>query len=1073
MNQATAHTGPIIRSKLTPPRQPRRTLARPRLSALLQEAAQTRLTLVQAGAGYGKSTALAALAGGDLPLAWYHLEAEDADPQVFLLHLIHALQAAASEMAPDLSAAPLALLEQREQTAVPYATAADTLNNELSRLDAPLLLVLDDAHHLNRSGESLRLLDRLIGHAPHSLHTILASRYPMQLPSLLGWRVRGETLEIGQDALAFTPAEIAALFREQFAHPLPPEQVELLAARSEGWPIALHLVWQRLQSGVSLDDALGQLSGGDLFAYLAQEVLAQQPDDVQQFLRETAVLRQFTAAQCDHLRGRRDSASLLRYLRENALFLADLGDGHLRYHHLFRDLLRHQLPPEQRQQWNQQAAAFYQERNQPEEAIYHLLEAGDHAAAAALLAAVGREMVQAGRLDTLASWLTRLPPADLEAQPPLLTYLGDVARLRSRFDEALAWYKQAELHSRAQNNLPAIGQALRGQARVYLDTVNATQADALLQEALRLSEGQEDRESRARLLDLLAENMLNLGRLEQAQTYQAQARELRQAGPDLAEIPVRLLLRTGRLDEARRLLEERLQAEQLAPVQRPRAHRETLLILSLILAFQGEREMAYQTAVEGTRRGEQLQSQFITAVGQMRQGHAWLLQKDSQGYEEATRCFQAAIALSEQIDVPRLQVEACWGLCQAYGFAGDVARARETAVVGLELAHAAGDEWVSACIRATLGAAYTLAGQYGEAIPWLAQADAGFRESGDSYGQTVARLWQSVVWQQTGDAARLQRDVADLLRLAQTHGYGYLFQCQTLLGPPHPSLLIPLLLIGRDQTEQRAYAAKLLDEIGLSKLQIHPGYRLRLRLLGPFQAWRGEAEIAPADWKRKKARQLLLLLLTQRQTMLERDQIVELLWPELEPEQAQRDFKIAYSSLLSVLEPARERNAPSAYIARDDTRYGWRPEADVWLDVAEFTRLAAQGDRLYPGEGATAVYRQAIALYQGEYLQEYPYEAWCSEARERLLTIFLQTAERLALLLLEQEAWEEAIQVAQHILARDDCWEQAYRVLMQAYAADGRRAQAIRAYQRCAERLQTELGVEPSAATFDLYKGLL
>jgi thioredoxin-like negative regulator of GroEL len=74
-----------------------------------------------------------------------------------------------------------------------------------------------------------------------------------------------------------------------------------------------------------------------------------------------------------------------------------------------------------------------------------------------------------------------------------------------------------------QNNLPAIGQALRGQARVYLDTVNATQADALLQEALRLSEGQEDRESRARLLDLLAENMLNLGRLEQAQAYQAQA----------------------------------------------------------------------------------------------------------------------------------------------------------------------------------------------------------------------------------------------------------------------------------------------------------------------------------------------------------------------------------------------------------------------------------------------------------------------------------------------------------------------------------------------------------------------
>jgi DNA-binding SARP family transcriptional activator len=176
-----------------------------------------------------------------------------------------------------------------------------------------------------------------------------------------------------------------------------------------------------------------------------------------------------------------------------------------------------------------------------------------------------------------------------------------------------------------------------------------------------------------------------------------------------------------------------------------------------------------------------------------------------------------------------------------------------------------------------------------------------------------------------------------------------------------------------------------------------------------------------------------------------------------------------------VLEPERKRNAPSAYVVRDGSRYGLRPEADVWLDAAEFSQLVAEGDRLFDrdADGALAAYRQAVALYQGDYLQEYPYEAWCSEERERLLALFLRTAERLAQLLTEREAWEEAIDVCQAILARDDCWEQAYRLMMQAYDRTGNRAQAVRTYHRCVERLQTELGVEPAAATTQLYKTIL
>jgi len=70
----------VIRTKIIPPRPSNRTLVRPRVQELLSEAQNYRLTLLQAGAGYGKSTALSTLASGHAPLIWYQVYEEDSDP---------------------------------------------------------------------------------------------------------------------------------------------------------------------------------------------------------------------------------------------------------------------------------------------------------------------------------------------------------------------------------------------------------------------------------------------------------------------------------------------------------------------------------------------------------------------------------------------------------------------------------------------------------------------------------------------------------------------------------------------------------------------------------------------------------------------------------------------------------------------------------------------------------------------------------------------------------------------------------------------------------------------------------
>ncbi len=1168
----------VVRTKLMPPRLHKHTLHRPRVTRRLLEALDHRVTVVQAGTGYGKSTALAALSDHEYPLAWYRLDAQDADSLVFLLHLLYSFRIAL----PEMSERALAALEADRTPSLPghgsplpWKTVIGILVNELVEFaTGPMLLVIDDVHLLSQTSgatgdvtwapEPLLILDWLIGRAPPDLHVILSTRHPLQLPNAVNWRVRGELLEIGQEALAFTPSEVASLFRDQYRVFLTPEEVDELAIQTEGWAIALQLVWQGLRTDMvtastpNLPQALKGIHGSDkakgpaaelqedFFAFLAAEVLEQQPPDIQEFLLTTAVLREMTVPICDCLRstteggdlpiplergglapeggdaagsGRErsgkggsgkleelswkrqgsglgdcvdpaaeawqaDSGQILDYLLESGLFVVDLGaDDRLgrlvRYHHLFRDFLCHQLEPSQKRALHEKAAACCQQYGAEEEAVHHLLAAGGPGTraferTASLLDRMGRKMVRAGRLDTLVGWIGSLPPDVLEAHPSLLVYLGDIARLHSRFDEALGWYRQAETRSRARHDASAISRALRGQARVYLDTVNPTQAEHLLQEALKLSDGQEDRATRARLLELMAENQLNLGHPDRAETLRSTARELREEGPGEAELGMRVLLRTGQLNKARRLLEERLEDERLKPVLRPRAHRETLLLLSLIRAFQGDGEEAYRCAVEGTARGEDLGSPYITAVGHMRQGHAWLLRDKEPAYEQACQNYQEAIRLGNSLAVPRLKVEAFWGLCQAHGFEGEVSAAERAAQRGIAIAEPAGDEWIVALIRLSLSAAYVLVERHDSALQGLSQALTAFRECGDTFGEAVARLWQCLVWWQRGDQARLSRGTDELLGLARQHSYDYLFKHRTLLGPPDPRRTVPLLMRARREGPERAYAEMVLQELGLGGLEIHPGYQLRVQTLGPFRVWRGEEEIVTDAWQREKTRHLFQFLITHRGRLLDRDQIVEMMWPGLDGETGRRDFKVALSTLRHVLEPNREPGTASAYVVRDGSRYGLRRGVDVWIDAQHFEELVEAGDEAFDQdlETATDWYQEAMSVYQDDYLRDCLYEDWCSEERERLLTLYLRIADRVVQAWVERKAWEKVVPACQAILERDDCWEQAYRSMMTAYAEMGYRVQALRTYQRCARTLQENLGIEPSRVTKTIHESI-
>jgi len=243
-------------------------------------------------------------------------------------------------------------------------------------------------------------------------------------------------------------------------------------------------------------------------------------------------------------------------------------------------------------------------------------------------------------------------------------------------------------------------------------------------------------------------------------------------------------------------------------------------------------------------------------------------------------------------------------------------------------------------------------------------------------------------------------------------------------------------------------------------------------MLGSFRVWRGSQEVPATAWQREKARQLFQLLVMHSPNPLERDQFIEFLWRDADVDQGRRNFRVTLSTLLRVLVPEHQREDDSIFIAREGSLYSLRSDADIWVDSAEFERLIVQGETQdgSQNEVKLKLFHQALKLYKGDFLQDNLYEEWAANERERLLGLYLRTANSLAGLFAEKQDWNRVLEWGQAILNRDSCWEEAYRWNMTAYMRLGNKPAALRTYQKCVETLQRELGIQPSQETQKLFR---
>lgn len=484
-------SGPVVlETNLTPPRVRPEHVERRRLTAQLRPGAMPRLTLVAAPPGFGKSTLLAEWASTqERPVAWLSLGDNDNDPARFLADLVAALR----RVEPDIG--ERALVALRGPAADLFGVVLPGLLNELARPGEDVALIIED-YHVITDGDVHQAVAYLVEHAPDRLRVVLSTRHDPPLP-LGRLRARGELAEIRADDLRFSDQE-AERFLTALGLRLSDDDVARLQARTEGWPAAIYLAALTLRGRADPTEVIDRFAGDDRYIvdYLTTEVLARQTTELRTFLLRTSILERFCGPLCDAVTGHDDSADRLAELERSNLLLVALDTRRewYRYHHLFGDLLRHELEavePASLPELHRRASAWYRDAGLIVDAASHAIEAGDLGAVAELVGQSYALFIDRGQLATVIGWLEAIPGSAV-AEDWLLGFAGAVVYANAgRLDDAERWLALAETapqDPRDGQEAAALLAAVRGTIRLLRGDIGGTVAN----EHLALQEVPED-----------------------------------------------------------------------------------------------------------------------------------------------------------------------------------------------------------------------------------------------------------------------------------------------------------------------------------------------------------------------------------------------------------------------------------------------------------------------------------------------------------------------------------------------------------------------------------------------------
>lgn len=447
---------PVVRTRLRPPQDLSPTLSRPRLEDQLFSLGQYRVALINAPAGFGKTTLMRQLYGDlqsrDAHVGWLSLDADDNYLPQFMLSLLTLL-----ESLPGHWRVSLREIFARD-TSPQFQMTMAYLLNELAELNSPVFLLLDDIQALTNPATQARL-QYLLDNAPDNLRLCLGTRCTAEL-ALTPLRYRGQLLECAAPDLAFTPKEARDYFKLRGGLGLSDDALQQLMDISEGWATGLQMLATNSTFRSAPGDALEKLKEGVrvVSRFFDDIVLSSLPIETHDFLLRISILDELSADLCNAVTQRQDAEDTLRWLVDRNLFITLVDEHTPRYrlHQLFAETLQARLLRSRDHdvaQLHMLASQHLAQTQQWRQAIRHALQTAPGNLLDQNLSdleAGARHLAEQGDLDTLLRWLRQLPKVAYAQSLRLQLTLAWVLAHHFRFAECHQLLEDAEVLAASQ-----------------------------------------------------------------------------------------------------------------------------------------------------------------------------------------------------------------------------------------------------------------------------------------------------------------------------------------------------------------------------------------------------------------------------------------------------------------------------------------------------------------------------------------------------------------------------------------------------------------------------------------------
>jgi len=231
-----------------------------------------------------------------------------------------------------------------------------------------------------------------------------------------------------------------------------------------------------------------------------------------------------------------------------------------------------------------------------------------------------------------------------------------------------------------------------------------------------------------------------------------------------------------------------------------------------------------------------------------------------------------------------------------------------------------------------------------------------------------------------------------------------------------------------------------------------------IQVLGPPRVTRDGAALTLS---RRKSRAVVYYLAGHTRPVA-REQVLSVLWPDLDRAAAQQTLRTTLHGLRKSLGPA---------LLADTDRLALAPEVEVDARLFE-AALAA-------GAPSPESLRAALDLYQGDFLDNFnlpdapAFDDWVDAQREHYRRLAVGGLTALAAAQEEAADYASALNTLDRAIAFDPLQEDLQRTALRLHYLAGDRTGAIRRYDRLRRLLDEELGVPPMAETRALYDSLL